>query len=277
MKPDIRVHCVRNDGTVGMLVYDRLENVICWCEVELGGPGNWCVEDVAVLPGVVEDQVYYTVKGFNSVNGEERFLLKWSLESEAIGGDNNYVADAWGQYTGVPTSLLTGLERLSARTVSIWADGADRGTADVTQFGTPGELDLSGLAGAPFTNIIYGLPYTGQFKSAKLGDIRGIGLMERKKISRLGFIAENLHYQGIQYGPDFNTLYDMPLVEQGQVTDADFIWEDYHEDNFSFGGDWKMDSRICLQFQSPRPATILAAVAEFESVEKRSTPRSRRG
>jgi len=28
MKPDIRVHCVRTDGTVGVLVYDRLENVI---------------------------------------------------------------------------------------------------------------------------------------------------------------------------------------------------------------------------------------------------------
>jgi len=277
MKPDVRVHCVRNDGTVGMLVYDRAENVICWCEVELGGPGNWCVEDVAVLPGVVEDQVYYTVKGFNSAQGEERFLLKWSKESEAIGGLNNYMADAWGQYTGVATDFLTGLERLSGLTVSIWADGADRGTAQVTQFGTPGELDLSGLDGAPYTNIIYGLPYTGQFKSAKLGEIQGIGLMERKKISRLGFIAENLHYQGIQYGPDFNTLYDMPLVEQGQVTADDFIWEDYHEDNFSFGGDWKLDSRICLQFQSPRPATILAATAEFESIEKRSSPRSRRG
>ena len=276
MKPDIRVHCVRADGTVGMLVYDRAENVIAWCDIELGGVGTWCVEDVAVLPGTVEDQVYYTVKGFNTVSSEERFLLKWSMESEAIGGLNNYVSDAWGQYTGTATSMLTGLERLAGATVSIWADGADRGTAEVTQFGTPGELDLSGLTDAPYTNIIYGLPYTGRFKSAKLGQLDGIGMLERKKVNRLGFIAENLHYQGIQYGPDFDNLYDLPLVEQGQVTAADFSWDDHHEDNFSLGGEWRPDSRICMEFASPRPATVLAVIAEFESVEKRSNAGRRR-
>ena len=277
MKPDVRVHCVRTDGTVGMLVYDRLENVICWNEIVLGGPGNWCVEDVAVLPGVVEDQVYYTVKGFNSEDGEERFLLKWSMENEAIGGLNNYLSDAWGQYDGAPTSLLTGIERLSGLFVSIWADGEDRGTVQVSQFGTPGEIDLTATVldgvptdNAPYSNVIYGLPYTARFKSAKLGNIDGIGLLERKKVNKIGFIAENLHYQGLQYGPDFDNLYDMPLVEQGQVTAVGQIWEDYHEDNFSFGGEWIPDSRICLQAASPRPATILAMLAEFESVEKRS-------
>jgi len=282
MKPDVRVHCVRLDGTVGMLVYDRLENVICWNEIVLGGPGSWCVEDVAVLPGVVEDQVYYTVKGFNSVNNEERFLLKWSMENEAIGGLNNYLSDAWGQYDAAPTSLITGVERLAGVTVSIWADGEDRGTVQVSQFGTPGEIDLTATVldgvpvdNAPYSNVVYGLAYTAQFKSAKLGALDGIGLLERKKVNKIGFIAENLHYQGLQYGPDFNNLYDMPLVEQGQITATGQIWEDYHEDNFSFGGEWIPDSRICLQAASPRPATILAMLAEFESVEKRSNTKRR--
>ncbi len=283
MKPDVRIHCVRTDGTVGLLVYDRLENVIAWNEIVLGGVGNWCVEDVAVLPGTVEDQVYYTVKGFNSDQGEERFLHKWSMESEAIGGDNNYLSDSWGQYIGAPTSLITGVERLSALTVSIWADGEDRGTVQVSQFGTPGEIDLTATVidgvpvdNAPYSNVVYGLPYTAQFKSAKLGALDGIGMLERKKVNQIGFVAENLHYQGLQYGPDFDNLYDMPLVEQGQVTATGQIWEDYHEDNFSFGGEWIPDSRICLQAASPRPCTILAAIAEFESVEKRSNQKRRR-
>jgi hypothetical protein len=271
MKPDIRVHCVRTDGTVGMLVYDRLENVICWVDVVLGGVGNWCVEDVAVLPGQEEDQVYYTVKGFNSEDGEERFLLKWSKETEAVGGLNNYMLDAWGQYDGAPTNQIIGLERLSGLEVGVWADGADRGTFTVTQFGTPGELDLD----AEYSNIIYGLVYTAQFKSAKLGRLDGIGMLEHKKVNRLGFIGQNLHYQGIQYGPDFDTLYDMPKVEEGKETDPDFIWEDYHEENFSFGGEWKPDSRICLQSVAPKPCTIMAAIAEFESVERRSNKRRR--
>jgi hypothetical protein len=272
MKPDVRVHCVRADGTVGMLVYDRLENVICWVDIELGGAGNWCVEDVAVLPGVEEDQVYYTVKGFNSVNGEERFLLKWSKETEAVGGLNNYMLDAWGQYDGAPTNQLTGLERLAGLTVGVWADGKDIGTYTVSQFGTPGELDLP----EQYSNIVYGLVYTGQFKSAKLGRLDGIGMLEHKKVNRLGFIAQNLHNQGLQYGPTFDQLYDMPRVEMGTTTDPDQIWDDYHEENFSFGGEWDTDSRICLQSVAPRPATILAAIAEYESVEKRSNPKRRR-
>jgi len=285
MKPDVRVHCVRNDGTVGVLIYDRLENVICWCEVILGvdtvQSRLWTVDDVAILPGTVEDQVYYTVS--HQRVAARKYLLKWALESEAVGGNNNYLGDAWGQYTGVPVStvnvttdatpaLRIDSGHLDDADVSIWADGADKGLARVD---SSGDIDLSLLTGAPFSNVIWGLPYTALFKSAKLGTLDGIGLLERKKVNKIGFIASDLHYQGLQYGPDFSNLSDLPLVEQGQDTPADTIWEDYHEDNFPFGGEWIPDSRICLQAATPRPATILAAIAEFESVEKRSNTKRR--
>ncbi len=286
MKPDVRVHCVRNDGTVGVLIYDRLENVICWCEVIMGldevQGTTWTVDDVAVLPGTVEDQVYYTVNQVRAGPSNRKHLLKWALESEAIGEEDNFLADVWGQYTGVPvdtvnitTDATPALRlddgHLNGADVSIWADGADRGLASVVL----GVIDLSALVGQPFSNVIWGLPYTARFKSAKLGTLDGIGMLERKKVNKIGFIAQFLHYQGLQYGPDFDNLFDLPLVEQGQETPDDFIWEDYHEDNFPFGGEWIPDSRICLQAASPRPATILAAIAEFESVEKRSNVKRR--
>ncbi len=97
---------------------------------------------------------------------------------------------------------------------------------------------------------------------------------ERKKVTRLGFIAKWLHFQGLQYGPTFTELYDLPLVEDGQNTAADTVHEDYHEDDFAFGGDWDTDSRICLQAAAPRPCTLLAALAVMESIEK---GRNRRG
>jgi hypothetical protein len=244
--------------------------------------GNfWTVEDVAVLPGTVEDQVYYTVRT-TGPQAQFRHLLKWAKEAEAVGGDNNYLADVWGQYTGAPTSSIDILADstpplriysgyLNGADVSIWADGADRGTASVVS----GIIDLSSITGQPFSNVIWGNPYRARFKSAKLGTLDGIGLLERKKVNKIGFIAQHLHYQGLQYGPDFDNLSDLPLVEQGQDTPADTVWEDYHEDNFPFGGEWIPDSRICLQATSPRPATILAAIAEFESVEKRSNVKRR--
>ena len=88
-KPDLRLHCVRNDGRVGVLVFNRAENVTCWCEVETLG----AVEDVVVLPGEVEDQVYYTVR--RNVGGTVRYHEKWALESECIGGNLNKQADAF--------------------------------------------------------------------------------------------------------------------------------------------------------------------------------------
>jgi hypothetical protein len=41
------LHFVRSDGTVAMLVFDKLEQVICWLEIETDG----VIEDVVVLPG----------------------------------------------------------------------------------------------------------------------------------------------------------------------------------------------------------------------------------
>ena len=273
MKPDIRIHCVRSDGTVGMLVYDRLENVMAWIDIVTGGPDTHRIEDVAVLPGTDEDQVYYTIKRNNSVDGDERFLEKWSKETEAIGGTNNYMSDSWIQYTGAAISTMTGVDHLAGEEVTVWADGAYKGTATVTGGGSPGEVDLSGFDGQPFTNVIVGLQYTAQFKSTKLAHLDGIGLLERKKVDRIGFIAENLHHQGIQYGPDFNNLFDLPGVEEGQVVADDTVHATYHEDDFPFGGEWGPDSRICLQSESPKPATILAAIASFGSLERKSNRR----
>ncbi len=299
MKPDVRVHCVRNDGTVGVLIYDRLENVICWAEVILGeeqavNTSIWWVEDVAILPGTVEDQVYYVVRerdtSLGPVHSRYRHLVKWSMEDEAIGGDDNYLADLWGQYTGVPVSTVNITTdatpplrfddgHFSGVDLSIWADGQDRGIVRCDSNGdldlTTTEIDGVPVDNSPYSNVIWGMPYTARFQSAKLGTLDGIGLLERKKVNQIGFIAQNLHYQGLQYGPDFDNLYDLPLVELGQVTTDDTIWEDYHEDNFPFGGEWIPDSRICLQAATPRPATLLAAIAEFESVEKRSNKKRR--
>lgn len=271
MKPDVRVHCVRADGTVGLLIFDRLENVVCWVDVDSSGAGG-LIEDVSVLPGKVEDQVYYIVK--RTINGlTERHLCKWAHESEAIGGQLNKMADSFVTYEGAATvtPFTTELLHLRGETVVIWADGLDVGTDVVTAGGA-----LTTNLAVAASSVVVGLPYTAQFKSSKLSEITGIGLLERKKVNKIGFVAENMHYQGLKYGPDFSNLSDMPKVSRAQVQPVGQIYETYHEDDFSFGGTWNEDSRICLQAAAPRPCTILAAVAEIESVEYAAPARRRR-
>ncbi len=269
MKPDIRIHCIRSDGTVGVLVYDRLENVICWIQIDsVGATGE--ITDVAVLPGTVEDQVYYLVK--RTINsGQQRHICKWALESEAIGGQLSKIADSFVVYdsSATTTPFTTELLHLRGETVTIWADGIDVGTDTVTAAGA-----LTSALAVAASKVVAGLSYTAQFKSAKLGELTGAGLMDRKKVSRLGFIAQNMHFQGLQYGPTFAQLYDLPQVEEGQVTAGNTVHASYHEDNFPFGGEWDPDARICLQAASPRPVTLLAAIAEIETVERQRTQRS---
>jgi hypothetical protein len=268
MKPDIRIHCVRADGTVGVLVFDRLENVICWCDIESDGAGGF-IEDVSVLPGVEEDQVYYFVR--RTINGgTQRHLCKWALEREAIGGQLNKMADSFVAYSGAATltPFTTELVHLRGETVVVWADGIDVGTDVVTASGAL----TTGLTTAA-SNVVVGLSYRARFKGTKLGRLDGIGLLEKKRVTRLGFIAENMHYQGLQYGPDFDNLSDLPQVNQGQVLSDNHIYESYHEDDFPFGGVWDPDSRVCLQATAPRPCTILASIAELESVAKSTSRR----
>ena len=55
-QPDTRLHCVRTDGEVSILLHDKAENVSCWIK-HTGG----VVEDAVVLPGATgdgEDAVY---------------------------------------------------------------------------------------------------------------------------------------------------------------------------------------------------------------------------
>lgn len=249
--PDDRIHCVRADGSVALLVRDPSEDMRAWVEIETDGT----IEDVVTLPGDEEDNVYYLVNrnGF-------RCLEKWSKESECVGGDINKNADSF--VTGSSVSVLTGLDHLEGKSVVAWADGKDIGTFTVSS----GSVYL----GATYSNIVAGLGYTAQYKSSKLAYAAGMGtaLTQRKAVDHLALIMCNTHAQGLQYGPDFTRLDDMPRFEDGTYVEEGKVWESYDKDSFEFDGMWDTDSRICLQAAAPRPVTLLAAVISIATHDK---------
>jgi len=258
-KIDTRIHCVRNDGTVAMLIYDPVEDVKCWVEIETSGE----VEDVFVLPadGREEDYVYYAVK--RTINGSTvRFLERWAMESECAGGALSRVADCHVIYDGSSTTTISA-PHLPNTEVVVWADGKDLGTFTLDDNG-------EATASAAFTKACIGLGYTAQFKSTKLAYAAqaGTALTERKRVAYLGVILANTHAQGIQYGPDFDRLDDLPEVEYGATVAANTVWEAYDRDAFEFNGDWDTDSRVCLQAEAPRCATMLACVIGMDTNER---------
>lgn len=267
-KIDTRIHCLLNDGTVAILVYNPLEQVKATILFTTAGT----VEDLFVMPGGVEDKVYYVIN--RTINGSTvRYLEKWALESECVGGQINKNADSYTVITNGSPSTAISVPHLAGQTVTVWADGFDVGTDpddDTQQLYT---LDASGNATleAAATNVVIGLFYKAQFKSTKLTygvGPSGTALCMVKKVDHLGVILADTHAQGLKYGPDFDHLDNLPLVEDGAPVPNGYIWDQYDKDTFEFDGAWDTDSRICLQAQSPRPCTILAAVIGVETSER---------
>ena len=246
-RPELRAHFVRSDGTVAVMVFDKDEEVNCWIDVETDGE----VENVCVLPGGIEDAVHYIVKRI--INGATvRFVERWALESECVGGTLNKQADAF--ITG--TGTVNGLSHLEGESIVVWADGVNQGTATVTAGVAVGD------AAGSYTSWLAGLPYEARYKSTKLAYAPD-DLGKRKRVVRMGLIARNLHPLGLQYGPDFDTMDDLPTTERHEAVGADVMRDDYDEDSFPFPGEWGPDSRVCLKASAPRPATVLAVLAEL--------------
>lgn len=256
-QPDTRVHFVRSDGTVALLVYDKAEEVRGWVDIETDGS----IEDVVVIPGNIEDAVYYIVA--RTINGSTvRYVEKWALTSEAIGGAINKQADSFYEYSGVSTATISGLDHLEGETVIVWAEGADLGTFVVSA----GAITLPSAV----TSAVVGLGYRARFKSAKLAYAAqaGSALTQPKRVDHLGLILANTHAQGLKYGPDFDTMDELPQIEEGVQVDQDSVWSAYDQDSVEFNGDYDTDSRICLEANAPRPCTVLAAVIGMQTYDK---------
>lgn len=255
--PDTRVHCVKADGTVGMLIFDKIEQVTCWIELTTDG----AVEDVSVLPGSPEDQVYYSVK--RTINGvTKRYLERWAVEADARGSVITKLADAYLVYSGAATTTITGLAHLEAKTVTVWGNTKDLGTYTVAA----GQITIS----ESVTYAVVGLSYTAQWQSAKLAYAAqsGTALTQKKNVAQLGCVLVDTHAQGLKYGPNFTDLDDLPQIEDGAPVSADKIWSEYDKSSFVFPGQWDPDARICLQATSPRPCTVSALVVTVQTNEK---------
>ena len=252
-QPDTRVHCWLADGTVGMLVLDKLENLVCWVKVETSG----FIEHVLVLPGAPEDEVFYSVRR-NVAGYTVRFMEKWAKETECRGGLANKQADAF-VYAEAAASTIA-LPHLETETVVVWAEGQDLGTFTVVG----GSITLPGT----YTHRCAGLPYEGRFKSAKLAYSVPPGksaLNAKKRVNSLGMVLNNTHPQGVEYGPDYDTMDALPLVHEGMLVDQSAVHGVLETETFSFPGVWGVDSRVCIRASAPRPATVQALVVEMET------------
>jgi hypothetical protein len=269
-QPDTRLHFVRADGQVAVLTYEWEQGVQAWWRVKIAGSftspqgavGNAVVDSVAVLPGELEDAVYYVVK--RSINGAvTRYIERLARLDECEGGILNKNLDSHIVYSGPAATTITGLSHLEGQTLAVWGNGKDLGTFTVSGG------QITGLSEGVM-NAVVGLPYVGQFQSAKLAYAAALGtaLNQKKRIDHIGLVLTDTHYQGLKYGPDFTTLDPLPLIEEHTETPANTIWSEFDTPMIEFPGEWHADSRLCLHAESPRPCTVVACAIGITTHDK---------
>lgn len=244
---DTRLWFVRNDGMIAVLVYDEQDEVLAWYRIKSADTGLY--ENVAVLPNAIEDSVYVVVN-----RDDARYIEKFARLDQVQTGPTYYLADSF--VFGGDTQVVSGLDHLNGKTVCAWGSESDLGTFTVVG----GQIDLGDIK----DNVVVGLPYRAQFVSAKLAYAArgGTAVNKAKRINQVGFVLHKTHYQGVKYGQynaetgAYNTD-NLPLVEEGKVTSTGKIWSHYDQQDFDMSGLWSADSRIYIEANSPRPATVL--------------------
>lgn len=258
--PEARVHFVRSDGKVAIMLYKPNESIRAFVLYETDG----FVEDVLVQRnqiGSEEDIVYYTVRRI--INGNTvRYRERWAFESECVGGsvnknlDSHIVANPSG-------TAISGLSHLEGKTVKVWGDGKDLGGFTV----------ISGSITLTKENVgtaVVGLPFTALYKSVKLAYAasNGTALLMKKRVNKIGLMLQNTHIRSLKYGQNFTDnngeMFNLSKVEGGQILDDDYIHIDYDNQMIPFGGGTATDPRICFKVQS-LPCTILGMVAQIRT------------
>jgi hypothetical protein len=254
-RPDTRVWMVMNDGSCVCCLYEPDQEVVAFVPIDTDGD----FESVAVLPASGQDRVYFVVR--RTVNSATvRYIEKMALDSEVKPSTRCKVMDAFKSGTNSPASTTIAVStHLRGKTVVVWADGAPVETAP----GVRGEfvVNASGNITVPtaVTNWVVGLPYRTRYKSARLAYAAegGTAMLQKKVVDELGLIMTDFTRDGIRVGASFDKMYDLPSKVLGQTPPAIVLSTVHDEVPFTLGGSWSLDSRVCIEVNSPYTGTFL--------------------
>lgn len=254
-RPDTRIHFVRCDGTVVVLIYDKAEQVNCFVTVETQG----LIEDVVVVPNTPEDWVFYVV--VRVIDGvARRYLERWAGVDDAIGGERNKMLDSYYEYIGEPTRHLYDLDHLEGREVLVWGNRKYLGAFTVLN----GHIALS----ESVSYAVVGLYYYGKFVSRKLGFLtQGPSVLSKKRrVVGAALMLLNTHKDSLQYGTDEDHLDYLPPIDAEAEVAADYQWDKYDTDPIAFNGTVENDTKLVLKMHAPYPCTVTAAVVTLENL-----------
>ena len=247
--PGSTIFAVRDDGMLLALVYMKEHDIWGWTRITTQGR----FRSVAVTAGEREDDLFAVVE--RNINGQtrwflERFASQWRGE---MGIESAFFLDSGLSYRGEGARVITGLEHLEGCSVAILADGSP----------LPQQVVRDACITLPYSakTVHVGLPYRSllcpQTPEADLANGSSLGRFRSYGQARMRLLDS----VGGKYGPDPQTLYDLPFVPTAYGTAVQPFSGDR---SFSPSVGYGSEGRLWLAQDLPLPFTIVALTLDVD-------------
>jgi len=258
-EPDSILWCVRDDGVLAGLTYQRSENVIAWHRHKLGGTfgtgatatGYGVVESVASISGeLTEDEFYVIVK--RTINGATKRYVEVFAPfdfDETDATDFRFV-DSHLTYSGSATTTLSGLAHLEGQTVSVLADGATHADKVVSS----GQITLDRST----SKAVVGLAYDSVLQTMRIegGAAEGTSQGKTKRISKV--VLRLFETVGAKVGPTLDNLETIPFRTTSSLLSNPVDTLLAGDKEIEFRDDYNTDGFIFIKQDQPLPLSVLA-------------------
>jgi hypothetical protein len=252
-EPNQIIWCVREDGKLVGLTYQREQQVVAWHHHVFGGSfgtGNAVCESIATIPtDEKEYQTWIIVK--RTINGSTKRYVEYmnSLDFDETDNTTFNFLDSSLSYSGAATTTITGLSHLEGQTVAVLADGAAHSNRVVSS----GSITLSRTS----TKVKVGLPYTSILQTMRI-DAGAADGTSQAKTKRIYDVAIRLYESiGVEVGPDLNNMEEIPFRSSANPMDQ-AIPVFTGDKSVEFRGNYETDGYIFVRQTQPLPLTILS-------------------
>lgn len=249
-EPDSVLYCLRNDGQLAALTYQRDQDVLAWTRIKTLG----VVESIACIYNgqAKRDELWVTV--LRTVNGNDVRFVEF-LEQGFTGSlEDGFFVDSGLTYSGAPVSAISGLDHLVGEEVDILADGAVQARKTVSG---SGEIVLD----RPASVVHAGLPFTSVLQPMRLeaGSSRGTSQTKTKRITQ---VAVRFHQTlGGKAGPSEGSLETVHFRTSSAPMDSppELFTGDKR---IKFPSGWNRDGVLTVVQDQPLPMTVLLIVPQ---------------
>ena len=253
-EPGSNIWCVRDDGVLACLTYQRSENVIAWSRHIFGGEfgsGRAVCESIASISGTLtEDEVWVIVK--RTINGATKRYVECFSDFDFDETDANdfKFLDSHLSYSGSATTTLSGLAHLEGQTVSILADGAAHANKTVSS----GAITLD----RSVTKACVGLSYDSILQTMRIegGAAEGTSQGKTKRISKV--VLRLFETVGVKVGPSLTNLETIPFRTTSSLLSNPVDTLLSGDKEIEFNDDYNSDGFIFIKQDQPLPCSILA-------------------